>query len=68
MKNLQIIKIDNFISFNKTNFDIELTYEILGLPLGDAPIVLVNHALTGNSNLAGVNGVVESNNWREKVN
>ena len=56
MKNLQIIKIDNFISFNKTNFDIELTYEILGLPLGDAPIVLVNHALTGNSNLAGVNG------------
>ena len=56
MKNLQIIKIDNFISFNKTNFDIELTYEIFGLPLGDAPIVLVNHALTGNSNLAGVNG------------
>ena len=54
MKNLQII--DNFISFNKTNFDIELTYEILGHPLGDAPIVLVNHALTGNSNLAGVNG------------
>ena len=36
--------------------DIQLSYEIFGLPLHSAPIVLVNHALTGNSNVAGENG------------
>jgi len=56
MKNLKNIRIDNFISFNETNFVIDLTYEIFGQPLGDAPIVMVNHALTGNSNLTGNNG------------
>lgn len=33
--------------------DIVLTYQIFGKELGKAPIVLVNHALTGNSNVAG---------------
>lgn len=36
--------------------DINLSYEHFGMPLDIAPVVLVNHALTGNSNVAGENG------------
>jgi homoserine O-acetyltransferase/O-succinyltransferase len=32
---------------------LELSYEVFGQPLHTAPIVLVNHALTGNSDVAG---------------
>ncbi|MDY8136531.1 alpha/beta fold hydrolase [Aquimarina sp. 2201CG5-10] len=35
---------------------IPLTYEVFGKPLSSAPIVLVNHALTGNSTVCGENG------------
>ena len=56
MTYLNKLNILNFNSFNWTIFDFELTYEIFGLPIGDAPIVLVNHALTGNSTLVGENG------------
>ena len=33
-----------------------LFYQTFGQPIGSAPIVLVNHALTGNSNVTGENG------------
>lgn len=36
--------------------DIQLSYEVFGQSLHTAPVVLVNHALTGNSNVAGKNG------------
>ncbi len=35
---------------------ISLTYEVFGKPLHTAPIVLVNHALTGNSTICGDHG------------
>lgn len=35
---------------------IPLTYQIFGQQLGTAPVVVVNHALTGNSNVSGENG------------
>lgn len=35
---------------------ISLTYQVFGKPIGLAPVVLVNHALTGNSNVAGDKG------------
>lgn len=35
---------------------IQLSYEVAGCPLGTAPIVLVVHALTGNSHVAGPDG------------
>ncbi len=40
----------------------ELSYQIFGQDLHTAPIVLVNHALTGNSNVAGKNGW-----WKELI-
>ena len=39
MKHLNKLDIKNFISFNKVSFDIELTYEFFGLPIGDSPVV-----------------------------
>lgn len=36
--------------------DLNLSYQVFGLPLHTAPIVLVNHALTGNSQVLGDNG------------
>lgn len=33
-----------------------LSYEVYGKPLGSAPVVVVNHALTGNSTVAGEEG------------
>ena len=36
--------------------DIPLSYELFGKPLHTAPVILINHALTGNSTVAGKNG------------
>lgn len=35
---------------------IPLYYQVFGQPIGTAPVVLVNHALTGNSQITGENG------------
>ncbi len=35
---------------------LQLSYQLFGLELGTAPVVLVNHALTANSLVAGENG------------
>lgn len=43
-------------SKNAEIFQVNLSYETFGRPLGHAPIVLVNHALTGNSTVAGKKG------------
>ena len=34
----------------------QLSYEIFGQPIGSAPTVVINHALTGNSTIIGKNG------------
>jgi len=54
---LQHIIVYNYITESKVPIsDIKLSYQIFGKVLGSAPVVLVNHALTGNSNVAGENG------------
>lgn len=51
------IIIKDFTTVSKAiNSNIKLSYQVFGKPLGSAPIVLVNHALTGNSNVAGKDG------------
>ncbi|AUP80060.1 bifunctional aspartate kinase/homoserine dehydrogenase I [Flavivirga eckloniae] len=47
--------------------DIKLSYQVFGKTLGTAPIVLVNHALTGNSNVAGDDGWWEDLVGADKV-
>ncbi len=58
---LQKIKISDFENSAGTIQDIQLTYQTFGRELGTAPIVLVNHALTGNSEVTGKNG------WWKKI-
>lgn len=54
---LQKINISNFKTVKGTTLDkIPLTYEVFGRALYQAPIVLVNHALTGNSTVCGDQG------------
>lgn len=57
MKNkLHHIQISDFTTETGFTSDFDLTYQLYGLPLLSAPIVMVNHALTGNSEVAGENG------------
>ena len=54
---LQHIIINDFTTESGTQFlDLQLSYQLFGQELGTAPVVLVNHALTGNSDVAGKNG------------
>jgi len=53
---IQLTYIKNFKLNSKISLDYRLSYEIHGEELGTAPVVLVIHALTGNSKVTGVNG------------
>jgi homoserine O-acetyltransferase/O-succinyltransferase len=67
MSQLQQIDVFNF-DLEKGNriLFLPLFFQQFGLPLGTAPVVVINHALTGNSNVCGENGwwnnVVGENN------
>lgn len=56
MSELKYIQIPNFTLESGKTVSLKLSYQLFGQPLGTAPIVLVNHALTGNSNVAGEGG------------
>lgn len=57
MKNLKKIDLFDFnLEIGKVRPYIPLYYETFGQPIGSAPVVLVNHALTGNSTVTGENG------------
>ncbi len=53
---LEHLKIEKYTTLSGSEQDMQLSYQIFGKPLHTAPIILVNHALTGNSNVAGENG------------
>ncbi|WP_027137675.1 bifunctional aspartate kinase/homoserine dehydrogenase I [Gaetbulibacter saemankumensis] len=54
---LQHIVIKNYVTESGVNNpEIKLSYQVFGKALGTAPVVLINHALTGNSNVAGKDG------------
>ena len=54
---LQHIKIKNFTTeVGVLISELNLSYQEFGQKLGTAPVVLINHALTGNSNVAGNKG------------
>lgn len=48
--------IQNFTTQTGYTRDLEVTYQLFGKPLGTAPVVLVVHALTGNSTVTGSQG------------
>lgn len=54
---LSYLHIPHFVTHKGVELpEVELSYELAGQPLGEAPIVLVCHALTGNSSVAGPDG------------
>ncbi|MFT6838815.1 MAG: aspartokinase/homoserine dehydrogenase 1, partial [Sediminicola sp.] len=53
---LQHLKIKKYTTYSGSSLDISLSYQLFGPALHTAPIVLVNHALTGNSDVAGEHG------------
>lgn len=56
MTALKYIQISDFRLESGKTISLNLSYQLFGKSLGMAPIVLVNHALTGNSNVAGEGG------------
>lgn len=57
MKNLEKIDIFDFdLELGKRKPYIALSYQVFGQPIGSSPIIVVNHSLTGNSNIAGRDG------------
>ena len=56
MNKLQYIEIPKYTTISGKTLPINLSYQLFGCALHTAPIVLVNHALTGNSNVAGSQG------------
>ncbi|MFT3795144.1 alpha/beta fold hydrolase [Flavobacterium sp.] len=61
-KELQKITLPDWELKNGKVHDISLFFQVFGRPIGTAPVVLVNHALTGNSNVSGKLGW-----WRELI-
>ncbi|MCQ4036236.1 alpha/beta fold hydrolase [Kaistella montana] len=53
---LQHITLHQFKLQSGNTLDLNLSYQIFGAELFSAPIILINHALTGNSNVSGENG------------
>ncbi|MBO3115716.1 alpha/beta fold hydrolase [Winogradskyella sp. DF17] len=56
MKKIKQLSINGYKTLSGQDYDIKLSYEVFGRQLVEAPIILVNHALTGNSNVCGLNG------------
>ena len=56
MEALKYVHIDGIRTESGKAISLELSYQTFGQPLHEAPVVLVIHALTGNSNVAGENG------------
>ncbi|MGC1514698.1 MAG: bifunctional aspartate kinase/homoserine dehydrogenase I [Maribacter sp.] len=53
---LHLIQIKAYRTLSGVSQDIQLSYQLFGKELHSAPIILVNHALTGNSNVTGEKG------------
>ncbi len=53
---LNHLHLKKYTTLSGVTQDIELSYQLFGKELHSAPIVLVNHALTGNSNVTGDDG------------
>jgi homoserine O-acetyltransferase len=57
MKNIEKIDLFNFdLEQGKHVPYISLLYQVFGQPIGNAPVIVVNHSLTGNSNVCGEDG------------
>jgi len=56
MAHLHYITLTNYVTESGKTINPKLSYQTFGKALHTAPIILVNHALTGNSNVVGEDG------------
>lgn len=57
MDSVQTLIINTFTTHTGANHTaFKLYYQLFGCPLGSAPVVMVNHSLTGNADVAGPKG------------
>jgi aspartokinase/homoserine dehydrogenase 1 len=56
MSQLAYIAFDDYTTLSGEQMNLKLSYKFFGLPLGSAPIVLVNHSLTGDAEVCGAHG------------
>ena len=56
MSQLANIVFEQYTTLSGGQMDLQLSYKLFGPPLGSAPVVLVNHSLTGDADVAGENG------------
>lgn len=57
MSRFKFVTIPNYTTCQGKSYPgLKLTYEVFGKPLGTAPVVIINHALTGNSTVTGAAG------------
>lgn len=56
MSQIHTLVVSDFVTASGFRHDPTLTYQLYGRELGTAPVVLVNHALTGNSSVTGAQG------------
>lgn len=56
MEHLKYIEILDYTTESGKTVTLKLSYQTFGKALYNAPIILINHALTGNSNVIGKNG------------
>lgn len=56
MSQLANIAFEQYTTLSGEQMDLQLSYKLFGPPLGSAPVVLVNHSLTGDADVAGENG------------
>ena len=56
MSQLANIVFEQYTTLSGGQMDLQLSYKRFGPPLGSAPVVLVNHSLTGDADVAGENG------------
>src|SRR6056300_116015 len=57
MDSVQTLIIDTFTTHTGAKYPaFELHYQLFGCPLGSAPVVMVNHSLTANADVAGPKG------------
>ena len=53
---LLYLSIENYTTFTGETVQVNLSYQVFGPSIGKAPVVLITHALTGNSNVSGEGG------------
>ena len=53
---LSYININSYTTYEGKHTPVNLSYQVFGPRIGNAPVVLVTHALTGNSQVTGENG------------